>query len=121
MYILCDILDHRISKSCLNGEEKEEFKCSFRSEILKEAGKMKQWLQCTRIVSNSQMTNKVERALEQREYSTGSSYYESIAKELRIDPVFVRKVAKARKVASYQTNSSHLVKAKKRPQSVRSR
>ncbi|KAL7548709.1 hypothetical protein ACHAWF_011983 [Thalassiosira exigua] len=93
-FIECDILDHRAVTSCLDGKEREEFKCSFRSRELNAAGKKKQWILKAKVISYDGMARKVEEALARRKSAT----FEETASRVKVDTGVVRSFASKRKV-----------------------
>lgn len=100
-YILCNVIDHRITKSCVDGKEKEEFKCVFNSNELRTSGRKKQWLPQRRMISYKRMAENVEGALgrisAKKRGESMRSVGEEVARELNVSFDFVQEIAKKRK------------------------
>ena len=107
-YVLCDVLDHRITKSCADGKEKEEFKCAFYSTELRTLGKKKQWLPLRRLVSYNCMAEKVQGALGRIVMKTRgasvSCLIEEVAQKMNVNLDFVQEIAKKRKTIIHVNN-----------------
>lgn len=111
-YIMCDVRDHRITKSTISGEEGEEYKCAFYSEDLAKAGeKTKQWVESGRLISYNQMVKNIEDEFgdylnETRQDEILPSIIEGMAKHVNVDPLFIQEMAtKKRKITSHETSS----------------
>lgn len=108
VYILCDVLDHRITKSCIDGKEKEEFKCAFHSKELRASGKIKQWLPQWRVVSSDIMAERIEGALgliaTKERSETMSNIADEVAREANVDIDFVQEIVKKRKAIRHVGN-----------------
>lgn len=102
MYMLCDVLDHRITKSCIDGIENEEFKCAFYSNELRTSGRNEQWLPQRRMISCDIMAERIEGALgliatkKRKRSSTMSCVAEKVSKEMHVDIDFVQEIVKKR-------------------------
>lgn len=111
-YIMCDVRDHRITKSTISGEKGEEYKCAFYSEDLAKAGeKTKQWVESGRLISYNQMVKNIEDEFgdylnETRQDEILPSIIEGMAKHVNVDPSFIQEIAtKKRKITSHETSS----------------
>jgi len=92
-FLLCDVRDYRMTRSAINGR-REEYKVAFQSNELKAAGKKKQWIMRSKLISFHAMSRAVEEALQKWPASAG--VMEEIAQELKVDVGFVRRMAKKR-------------------------
>ena len=116
-YIMCDVRDHRITKSTISGEKGEEYKCAFYSEDLAKAGeKTKQWVESERLISYNQMVKNIEDEfgdfLNERQDEVLPRYIiEEMAKHVNVDPSFIQEMAtKKRKSTSHETSSERELK-----------
>ncbi len=100
VYILCDVLDHRITRSCVDGKEKGEYKCAFYSNELRASGRKKQWLPQRRMVSYNIMAERIEGALglivARKRGTAMPRIAEEVAKEMNVDVDFVQEIVKKR-------------------------
>lgn len=107
-YVLCDVLDHRITKSCVDGKEKEEFKCAFYLTELRTSGKKKQWLPLRRLVSYNCMAEKVQGALGRiamkKRGASMSCLIKEVAQEMNVNLDFVQEIAKKRNAIIHVDN-----------------
>jgi len=107
-FVLCDLLDHRITKSCVDGKEKEEFKCAFYSTKLRTLGRKKQWLPLRRLVSYNHMADKVQVALTRiamkKRGASMPSLIEDVAQEMNVNLDFVQEIAKKRRAIIHVDN-----------------
>mmetsp|Transcript_36870 Transcript_36870/g.77342 ORF Transcript_36870/g.77342 Transcript_36870/m.77342 type:complete len:410 (-) Transcript_36870:1488-2717(-) len=118
-YILCDVRDHRVTRSCLDGMEREEYKCAFKDcKELEAVGKKKQWIMRSKLLAYSCMKRNVRSSLFARDYylkerneQRDTRIFDAVEEELNVDRNFVKKIAKKRKSApSEKKNKSKRLK-----------
>jgi len=101
-YVQCEIREQRTTQ-LKDDLEVEEFKCCFDSDELEKAGMKKQWIPKTRLMSYNEMFQNVQFYLQFKESkgddTTSSNIIEEVAQNVRVDPEFVRMLAKKRKAA----------------------
>jgi len=118
-YILCDVRDHRVTRSCLDGMEREEYKCAFKDcEELEAVGKKKQWIMRSKLIVYSCMKRNVRSSLfakdyylKERDVKRDTRIFDAVGEDLKVDRNFVKKIAKKRKSApSEKKNKSKRLK-----------
>lgn len=82
------------------------FKCAFVSQALKAAGKKKQWIAPTKLMSYGNMATVVEQALKERKGALSSSILGEVAQEVKVDLGFVQKIAKEMRPKKKSSRSS---------------
>ena len=110
-YIMCDVWDHRITKSTISGKKTEEYKCVFYSDEFTKAGQNKQWVESKRLISYNQMVKNIEDEfgdwLTEKQGEVLPNIIEGMAKHVNVDPSFVHQIVatKKRKSTSHETSS----------------
>ena len=82
------------------------YKCAFVSQALKAAGKKKQWIAPTKLMSYGNMATVVEEALKERKGALSSSILGEVAQEVKVDLGFVQKIAKEMRPKKKSSRSS---------------